>query len=192
MIVLLPWSGHCRLQKSSHMLPGGIPSRRRKAKGFGKNARPRAQKQFPIPVSRTAFEAKYCSGKKFFNFQLIFRGISVSFIVRKLKMSTRRVICRKMQRDLDVTVCLLFVTTEFRIRVTGKRRSAGLRQLRHPKWTFDRQISFSALWKCVISVLLTVAGDDMTASGRRSRSGALETDRTAGDLPSPGVPPCRM
>lgn len=132
------------------------------------------------------------SEKKFFNFQLIFRGISVSFIVRKLKMSTRRVICRKMQRDLDVTVCLLFVTTEFRIRVTGKRRSAGLRQLRHPKWTFDRQISFSALWKCVISVLLTVAGDDMTASGRRSRSGALETDRTAGDLPSPGVPPCRM
>lgn len=40
-------------------------------------------------------------------------------------MSTRRVICRKMQRDLDVTVCLLFVTTEFRIRVTGRRDLQG-------------------------------------------------------------------
>ena len=192
MIVLLPWSGHCRLQKSSHMLPGGIPSRRRKAKGFGKNARPRAQKQFPIPVSRTAFEAKHRSEKKFFNFQLIFRGISVSFIVRKIKNVNPQ---SYLPEDAEGSGrhCLPAVC-DYRIPHPSNRqeRSAGLRQLRHPKWTFDRQISFSALWKCVISVLLTVAGYDMTASGRRSRSGAFETDRTAGDLPSPGVPPCRM
>ncbi|WP_294435267.1 hypothetical protein [uncultured Victivallis sp.] len=125
MIVLLPWSGHCRLQKSSHMLPGGIPSRRRKAKGFGKNARPRAQKQFPIPVSRTAFEAKYCSGKKFFNFQLIFHGISVSFIVRKIKNVNLQSFPPEGVRNLDVTVCLLFVTTEFRIKGTGRRDLQG-------------------------------------------------------------------